>query len=333
MISFFPSLSTQSERSFESVGRVWLAISVGLAIAVLLGAMFWGGAYASPDVFYRLRVPRVLAAFGVGGLLALAGVLLQALLRNPLAEPYMLGAASGASFCLLVGTVLGLTWWMLQGLAFVGAVAVLCLMWLILRRFSRLEGDISIVLLLGVLCSAALNAGVSVLLLLLPERALRGSLFWLMGDLAGSGQYYVAWWGVWFCLLLVLPLAGHMMVLMRGAMMAHAVGVQVQTLRVQLLLLAGLATALAVFEAGAVGFIGLVVPHFVKLLAARRGIGMRAVLVLCVLWGGVLLVLADALARTVIAPMQLPVGVLTIALGAPFLAWQLVTRLKSGGMA
>ena len=87
------------------------------------------------------------------------------------------------------------------------------------------------------------------------------------------------------------------------------------------------------FEAGAVGFIGLVVPHFVKLLAARRGIGMRTILLLCVLWGGALLVLADALARTIIAPMQLPVGVLTIALGAPFLVWQLVTRLKSGGMA
>lgn len=313
--------------------QFWLAVSVAVALWVVLWAMTSGGAYASPDIFYRLRLPRVLAAFGVGGLLALAGVMLQALLRNPLAEPYMLGAASGASFALLVGTVLGLAWWALQGLAFAGAVAVLCLMWLILRRFSRLEGDISIVLLLGVLCSATLNAGVSVLLLMLPDRALRGSLFWLMGDLAGSGQYFVAWWGVWLCLLLALPLAGRVAVLMRGGLMAHAVGVQVQTLRVQLLLLAGLATALAVFEAGAVGFIGLVVPHFVKLLAARRGIGMRAILVLCVLWGGVLLVLADALARTIIAPMQLPVGVLTIALGAPFLAWQLVTRLKSGGMA
>ena len=130
----------------------WLAVSVGVALCVVLWAMTSGGAYASPDIFYHLRMPRVLAAFGVGGLLALAGVMLQALLRNPLAEPYMLGAASGASFALLVGTVLGLAWWMLQGLAFAGAVAVLCLMWLILRRFSRLEGDISIVLLLGVLC-------------------------------------------------------------------------------------------------------------------------------------------------------------------------------------
>ncbi len=311
----------------------WLAGSVGVALLVLCWAMTSGGAYASPDIFYRLRLPRVLAAFGVGGLLALAGVMLQALLRNPLAEPYMLGAASGASFALLVGTVLGLAWWALQGLAFAGAVVVLCLMWLILCRFSRLEGDISIVLLLGVLCSATLNAGVIVLLLMLPVRALRCSLFWLMGDLAGSGQYFVAWWGVWLCLLLALPLAGRVAVLMRGGLMAHAVGVPVQRVRVQLLLLAGLATALAVFEAGAVGFIGLVVPHFVKLFCAKRDVGMRTVMVLCVLWGGVLLVLADALARTIIAPMQLPVGVLTIALGAPFLAWQLVVRLKSGGMA
>lgn len=324
------------QSSFASLGKAshfWLVISVVVALFILFFAMTSGGAYASPEVFYRLRVPRVLAAFGVGGLLALAGVMLQALLRNPLAEPYMLGAASGASFALLVGTVLGWAWWALQGLAFLGAVVVLCLMWLILRRFSRLEGDISVVLLLGVLCSAVLSAGVSVLLLMLPERALRGSLFWLMGDLAGAGQNYVAWLGVWVCLLLALPLAERMMTLMRGALMAHAVGVQVSRIRVQLLLLAGLATALAVFEAGAVGFIGLVVPHFVKLLAAKRGLGMRVVMVLCVLWGGILLVLADALARTIIAPMQLPVGVLTIALGAPFLAWQLVVRLKSGGMA
>jgi iron complex transport system permease protein len=230
---------------------------------------------------------------------------------------------------LLIGTVMGFAWWVLQGLAFVGAVAVLSLMWWLLRRFSRLEGDISIVLLLGIVLSALLNAGVNVVLLLMPERALRGALFWMMGDLAGAGQHYFAWWGVWLCLLLALPLASKMSALMRGALMAHAVGISVQTVRVQLLLLAGLATAIAVSEAGAVGFVGLVVPHFVKLFSGQRAITMRGVMLLCVLWGGVLLVLADGLARMLIAPMQLPVGVLTIALGAPFLAWQLLARLRS----
>ncbi len=322
-------MNTQTQTTVQARPKAMLWVSVLLALVVVCLALSIGGAYRSPEIFWQLRLPRVLAAFGVGGLLALAGLLLQALLRNPLAEPYMLGAASGASFALLIGTVMGWAWWALQGLAFVGAVAVLTLMWWLLRRFTRLEGDISIVLLLGILLSALLNAGVNVLLLLMPERALRGALFWMMGDLAGAGQYYLAWCGVWLCLILALPLASKMSALMRGALMAHAIGISVQKARVQLLLLAGLATAIAVSEAGAVGFVGLVVPHFVKLFSARRGIGMRGVMLLCVLWGGVLLVLADGLARTLIAPMQLPVGVLTIALGAPFLAWQLLIRMRA----
>ncbi len=309
----------------------WLLTSLLVACAIVLVSCAWDGGFDNWQVFRDLRLPRVLAAFGVGGLLALAGLLLQALLRNPLAEPYMLGVASGASVSLLIATVLGLSWWYLQGLAFLGALAVLLLMGWVLKRFSRLEGDISIVLLLGVLLSSLLNAVVSVLLLLMPERALRGALFWLMGDLAGAGQHYLAWFGVWLCLLLALPLARSMTALMRGSLLAHSVGVSVQRVRVQLLLLAGLATAIAVSEAGAVGFVGLVVPHFVKLFCAKHDFSMRSVMVLSVIWGGALLVLADGLARSMVAPMQLPVGVLTIALGAPFLAWQLVVRLHSGG--
>ena len=200
-------MNTQTQTTVQARPKVMLWVSVLLALVVVCLALSIGGAYRSSEIFWQLRLPRVLAAFGVGGLLALAGLLLQALLRNPLAEPYMLGAASGASFALLIGTVMGWAWWALQGLAFVGAVAVLTLMWWLLRRFTRLEGDISIVLLLGILLSALLNAGVNVLLLLMPERALRGALFWMMGDLAGAGQYYLAWCGVWLCLILALPLA------------------------------------------------------------------------------------------------------------------------------
>ena len=309
----------------------WLLTSVALACAMIVLSCVWDGGMNNTQVFLELRLPRVLAAFGGGGLLALAGLMLQALLRNPLAEPYMLGVASGASVSLLVGTVMGLSWWFLQGLTFLGALAVLLLMGWVLKRFSRLAGDISIVLLLGVVLSSLLNAVVSVLLLLMPERALRGALFWLMGDLAGAGHLYVAWVGVWLCLLMALPLARSMTALMRGSLLAHSVGVSVRRVRVQLLLLAGLATAIAVTEAGAIGFIGLVVPHFVKLFCAKRDFSMRSVMLLSVIWGGALLVLADVLARSIVAPMQLPVGVLTIALGAPFLAWQLVVRLHSGG--
>lgn len=317
----------ESAHPFD-MSAAWWVVSLLVAFVMIVFACVWDGGLQHTDILIRLRVPRVLAAFGVGGLLALSGVLLQALLRNPLADPYLLGVASGASASLLIGTVLGMSWWVLQLWAFAGAIGVLMGMSWVMHRYSRMEGDLSVVLLLGVLLSSMLNALVSALLLILPERALRGALFWMMGDLAGSGQHYIAWMGVWLCLLLALPLARPMHALMRGTVLAHAVGVSVRRLRIQLLLIAGLATALAVAEAGAIGFVGLVVPHVVKRVCAQRTGDMRMVLVLSVLWGGTLLVLADTMARAAFSPLQLPVGIFTVGLGAPFLAWQLMARMR-----
>ena len=316
------------ERFCTQVFFVW-ALSVGVAALALAGSLSLGAAHMDADILLRLRVPRVLAAFGVGGLLALAGVLLQALLRNPLAEPYMLGAASGAGFFVLCGMVVGASWWQLQGLALVGSLCVLLLMTALLKRLRHAHGDVTVLLLLGVLLGAVLNAGVSVIMLTLPDRVMRGAMFWLMGDLAGAGQQFWAIFGVFLCTILALPLAQPMNALMRGAHMAHGFGIDVARLRWQLLLLAGLATALAVAEAGAIGFVGLVVPHAVKLCVARLPrLGARSVLVLCVLWGAILLVCADMVARTIAYPIELPVGVFTTLLGAPFFAWQLVRRLR-----
>ena len=155
-----------------------------------------------------------------------------------------------------------------------------------------------------------------------------------VGDLAGAGSHYVAWCGVWLVLLFALTLARPMAALMRGAVMAHSIGVNVGRLRLQLLLLAGVATALAVMEAGAIGFVGLIIPHVVKSLGGRYfGSNMRMVLPLCALWGGILLVLADIMARTLFAPTQLPVGLFTVLMGAPFLAWRLIARASEGANA
>ena len=311
--------------------RFALLGSVGAACAVLAFALLFQASDLPRDVFVQLRLPRVLAAFGVGGLLALSGVMLQVLMRNPLAEPYMLGAASGASFCVLLGMLFGASWWLLQGAALFGALAVLAMMYAAMRRYARLEGDVTVMLLLGILLAAFLTAGVSAILLLLPDRVMRGALFWMLGDLAGAGSHYVAWCGVWLCLFLSMRLARPMAALMRGAVMAHSAGVDVERVRLQLLLLSGVATALAVMEAGAIGFVGLIVPHVVKAIGARHfSANMRVVLPLCALWGGVLLVLADVLARTLVAPLQLPVGLFTVAIGAPLLAWRLIARLESG---
>ena len=320
--------------SVRSHGLTVVLLSIVLSVAVLALGVVSGTAELSHDVFWQLRLPRVLAAFGVGGLLAMSGLMLQVLLRNPLAEPYMLGAASGASFCVLLGMLLGGSWLLLQGLALFGALSALGLMLMVMRRYSRLEGDVTVLLLLGIVLASLLTAAVSGILLILPDRSVRSALFWMMGDLAGAGSHYVAWCGLWLVLLCALTLARPMAALMRGAVMAHSIGVDVARLRWQLLLLAGVATALAVMEAGAIGFVGLIVPHVVKSLGGRYfGSNMRMVLPLCALWGGILLVVADIIARTLFAPTQLPVGLFTVLIGAPFLAWRLIARAREGANA
>ncbi|MGL4767156.1 MAG: FecCD family ABC transporter permease [Formosimonas sp.] len=310
--------------------HLWL-VSILAASAVLAWALLHHSHDLSGAMFVQLRLPRVLAAFGVGGLLALAGLLLQALLRNPLAEPYMLGAASGASFLVLLGMLAGASWWVLQGLAFVGATVVLLLMLWILLRYRRADGDVTVLLLLGVLLAALLNAAVSAILLVLPNAALRGALFWMMGDLAGAGQHYLGIIGLLACGTLAVPLAQPMAAMMRGSILAHSVGVDVARLRVRLLLVAGLAASVAVMEAGAIGFVGLIVPHMAHMLAARvPQLGERGKMLLAMLWGGTLLVAADGLARVVFWPLELPVGIFTTLIGAPFFAWQLLRRMKGG---
>ncbi|GHA71011.1 iron ABC transporter [Formosimonas limnophila] len=324
-------IPTSQNAQAQRLVRFVMLLSVLVAMVVVAFSLWFDARSLPMDVFISLRLPRVLAAFGVGGLLALSGVMLQVLLRNPLAEPYILGAASGASFCVLLGMLLGGAWWLLQGAALFGALSALAAMLWMMRRHARLEGDVTVLLLLGVLLAALLNAAVSAILLVLPDRVMRGALFWMLGDLAGSGQFYAAWFGVWLCLIATMLLAQPMAALMRGAVMAHSIGVNVSRVRVQLLLLSGLATALAVMEAGAIGFVGLIVPHVVKAVGARHfATNMRVVLPLCALWGGILLVVADWLARTLFAPLQLPVGLFTVALGAPLLAWRLIKRMQGG---
>lgn len=327
-----PDLMSSKKHGYHNnhVFIVWI-FSILVAFMVIALAFFINSDDLTNDVLIQLRLPRVLSAFGVGGLLALSGVLLQALLRNPLAEPYMLGAASGASFFVLLGMLFGASWWILQSFAFIGAVLVLLMMLFLLTKFRRADGDVTILLLFGVLLGSILMAAVSLILFVLPDKVLRGALFWMMGDLAGSGQYYLGIMGSLVCWLLSLALAGPMSVLMRGAVLAHSVGVNVARLRLQLLLLSGLATAIAVAEAGAIGFIGLIVPHTVKLCMSRMPyVDGKVLLGLCVLWGGILLVLADFIARTVFYPIELPVGIVTTLIGAPFFAWLLLQRVKGG---
>lgn len=258
----------------------------------------------------------------VGALLSLSGALLQLLLRNPLADPYTLGISSGAAAGALLMTVVPMFGFVAAGMqlgAIVGALLSTALLFLLTRRrllapptLSETPG-VSLIL-TGVMLAAGLGAISSLLLVLAPDTALRGALFWLMGDLDVEG---VGSWS-WLALLIAagwsLLQAPKLNVLVHGEATAYLLGISVPGLRLQVLLIASLATALAVSAAGAIGFIGLVVPHVCRMVL---GNDQRRLLPASMLLGAATLVLADLLARTIAAPVQLPVGVLTALLGVP----------------
>lgn len=299
-------------------------LSIGLALTVgslhiplsdVLAALA-GREVPGIDVVLELRLPRALAGFACGGLLALAGALMQVLLRNPLADPYVLGISGGAGCGALFAILLGLPALGIDGLAFAGALGAMFLV------FGLAHGDGSWtqtrLLLTGVIVAAGCGALVALMLAIAPEDRLRGMLYWLMGDLAQASGWLPALLALGVGLALAMPFARELNLLARGMMQAQALGVAVNKLRYAIFLLASLATAASVTTAGSIGFVGLVVPHLVRL---ATGNDQRLLLPASVLAGGALLVLADTLARTLIAPQQLPVGVLTALIGVPvFLA-------------
>ena len=297
-----------------ALASLWTALMAG-SIAVsstdvftaLLGA---GGGAA--DIVLQLRLPRALAGFACGGLLALAGALMQVLLRNPLADPYVLGISGGASVGAMFALLLGLPLLAVDGLAFAGALAAMLLV------FGLAHGDGSWtqtrLLLTGVIVAAGCGALVALMLSVAEEHRLRGMLFWLMGDLGQGTPWWPAMLALGVALVMALPFARELNLLARGLLQAQALGVAVDRLRYTIYLLASLATAISVTTAGSIGFVGLVVPHLIRLAI---GNDQRLLLPASALAGGALLVLADTLARTVIAPQQLPVGVLTALIGVP----------------
>lgn len=293
-----------------------LAGTVNIEFSQLL-AVLTGRETGLPErVVMELRLPRALAAFTVGGLLALAGVLLQVLLRNPLADPYILGISGGAAVGALGAMLLGAGRAVLSGGALLGALLSMVLVFGIAH--ARGSWSATRLLLTGVVIAAGWAALVSFLLAVAPDTNLRGMLFWLMGDLSYDAPHG---WGMAVLaigLLASLSIARNLNILARGELQASALGVDAKALRVIVYVLASLLCAMAVTIAGTVGFVGLVVPHMLRLIGITDH---RSLIPAAVLLGGSLLLAADTLARTVMAPQQLPVGVLTALLGVPlFLA-------------
>ena len=292
-----------------------LALAIGsvtIAPAELWAVLQGEGSTLHRTVLVDLRLPRTLAAFATGGLLAVAGALMQVLLRNPLADPYVLGLSGGAAVGALLAMLTGMGAVVVSGSAFAGAMLAMLLVFGLAHGTGSWTA--SRLLLTGVVVAAGWGAVITLMLALTPAHQLPSMLYWLMGDVSYARTPWPALLVLIVAVLLVMPLARNLNVLARGPMQAAALGVAVRPLEWTLYLLASLLTATAVTTAGSIGFVGLIVPHMLRLLL---GNDQRIILPASALAGGTLLVLADTLARTVIAPEQLPVGVITALLGVP----------------
>jgi len=312
-----------------ALGAAGLAGSVPVPFSDLpqaLASLMAGEPDGMSATLLDLRLGRASAAFATGAALALAGVMMQALVRNPLADPYVLGVSAGAAVGALAALLFGAALWMVDLGALAGAVGISLLLYLLARRDlgggrgAVRTGESGVLLLTGVVLASACMALVTLMLSVAPESRLRGMVFWMIGDLAGASWRLLPWVVLGLAVLLALRRARALNVMALHADAAVALGIDVAAQRRFLFLCSGLLTACAVTTGGSIGFVGLVVPH-----ACRHAFGPdhRILLPAATLVGGSFLVVADTLARTVLAPQQLPVGVLTSLIGVPVFLFQL----------
>ncbi len=313
-----------------SFGSVDLPLS---AVWRVIGAHLTGG-HTDPlndQVVWQIRVPRVLLAALAGAALSVAGVALQALVRNPLADPYVLGVSSGASLGAVLVAALGTTalgGFGVTGAAFGSALLTVLLVYLLAQRAGRLLD--SWLVLTGVAIGYLCTAATTFVQLQLNPTELQGMMFWLMGSVAGAtwpdlGTPAAV---IAVCVTYLMLRARALNALLAGEDAAAGLGVPVQAERVALLVVGSLLTATVVSVVGGLGFIGLMVPHMTRFVV---GGDHRRVLPVSALTGALFLILVDLAARTADRPDELPVGIFTTGLGVPFFIWLL--RRRSGRTA
>ncbi len=309
------------------------ACFIGLAIGatpVSLQALL--AALGSPDapaaaIVRDIRLPRVLLAFTVGGCLGVTGAALQALVRNPLADPYLLGISGGAGVAAVVAIALGLGGaWGIPAAAFAGGIGAVALVY----RLSTVAGrrlDPHVLVLAGVVVSAFTGALISAVLTLSPAEQLRNVFLWLLGGFSGASWRTLAVFSAYagLPLLALFAAARSLDLLSLGGETAQSLGLDAPRARRLVYIATSLLTAASVAVCGVVGFVGLVAPHALRGLL---GPGHRRLLPAVFLGSGGFLVLADAVARTVVRPIELPVGVVTALVGVPLFAVLLRRSLR-----
>jgi iron complex transport system permease protein len=298
-----------------AAGSLLAALTVGsfpITLPGVIDALLSPSAGIAHDIVWNLRAPRALAAFACGGLLALAGGLLQVLLRNALADPYVLGVSGGAALGALLALSLGASAIALNASALVGAIGAIAIVFGLTYRTG--DWNVYRLLLTGVVLSSGLSALISLILVLAPEAQLKGMLFWLMGDLSQAESPAAAWLVLIALTAFAIAAARDLDLLALGELKARSLGVAVGPLQLGVFGAAAVATVTAVVLGGTIGFVGLMAPHVVRLAGV---VNHRALIPIAVLVGGAVLTIADTAARTAWSPQQLPVGIFTALIGVP----------------
>ena len=326
------------------IGLSLLIITIGICVfigskEISLSNIYDGVSGSDPGnsdyvIFFKIRLPRCILAAVVGASLALSGAVLQALLRNPLADPYILGISSGAGLGAIVAVVTGIQVSFLgissMGvLAFVGAIGTVWLVWWIgILAGSR---QVTSLLLAGVVVNSFFSAVIMFLTSIMRSSSLQSTMLWLMGNIRDASGTDIA--VSMICLLIagviLYRLAPLLNVLSFGHNDAQAMGVNVTGIKLTAFATAAFVTAVAVSMSGLIGFVGLIVPHAVRLLC---GPDHRKLLPICGIAGAIFLVICDTFARTLIAPQQLPVGIVTAITGGPFFLYLLIKYSRKVSM-
>lgn len=321
------------------IGSLFITIIVCLSVGVVtipfeqvITILLGGGSERDSWIVLNLRLPRVILATIVGASLALAGATMQGLFRNPMASPSIIGISAGAAFGASLAIILGVSWasgaLAIPAMAFVFAFVTLFLVYAV-SRDRRGYVPVETLLLAGIAVGSLFNALVSALQYFAGEM-LSGVVFWLMGGLNNAtwDQVLIAIPPVILGSSVIMILARDLNAIMVGEEQAGNLGINVNRIRMMLLLAASLVTAISVSVAGTIGFVGLIIPHVLRLLV---GPDHRILLPASVIGGSLFMIWTDTLARTIISPAELPVGIITSLLGAPFFIYLLMSRKKSMG--